>query len=261
PSETTNNVNQQDGAERESNVGNNVWLTFNCQESDTNANQQNHTDKFHRNHEKAHLGGRFPMLWIRLLGCLVWCSMFRAHVPSFHPSGSRMLYLHGSALPLLAKGLEDTNQAIFSENCPTHTALGHYITAVSTNPIQYDLPHQCVMLQHHTHTLRSSDMSSHTPTTQPRKEGTALSRAMRPVNHVVERFIPSSLVFSILLTFIVVILALILTDTAPGDLVVYWGDGLAGLLDFITQMALILLLGHILANTGPVRHGLSFLGS
>lgn len=104
-------------------------------------------------------------------------------------------------------------------------------------------------------------MSSHTPTTQPRKEGTALSRAMRPVNHVVERFIPSSLVFSILLTFIVVILALILTDTAPGDLVVYWGDGLAGLLDFITQMALILLLGHILANTGPVRHGLSFLGS
>ena len=98
-------------------------------------------------------------------------------------------------------------------------------------------------------------MSSHTPTTQPRKEGTALSRAMRPVNHVVERFIPSSLVFSILLTFIVVILALILTDTAPGDLVVYWGDGLAGLLDFITQMALILLLGHILANTGPVRHG------
>ena len=97
--------------------------------------------------------------------------------------------------------------------------------------------------------------------TQPRKEGTPLSRAMRPVNHVVERFIPSALVFSILLTFIVAILALILTDTAPGDLVVYWGDGLAGLLDFITQMALILLLGHILANTGPVRRGLAFLGS
>lgn len=104
-------------------------------------------------------------------------------------------------------------------------------------------------------------MSRSNADTKNPKQGTALSRAMRPVNHVVERFIPSSLVFSILLTFIVVILALLLTDTAPADLVVHWGDGLAGLLDFITQMALILLLGHILANTGPVRRGLGLLGS
>jgi short-chain fatty acids transporter len=97
--------------------------------------------------------------------------------------------------------------------------------------------------------------------TQARKEGTPLSRAMRPVNNVVERFIPSALVFSIVLTFIVAILALILTDAGPADLVLYWGDGLAGLLAFITQMALILLLGHILANTGPVRRLLAFLGS
>src|SRR5690625_4247837 len=97
--------------------------------------------------------------------------------------------------------------------------------------------------------------------TPPRKEGTPLSRAMRPINHVVERFIPSALVFSILLTFIVVILALILTDTQPTDLVVYWGDGLAGLLDFITQMALILLLGHILANSRPIQLGLGYLGN
>ncbi len=108
--------------------------------------------------------------------------------------------------------------------------------------------------------MPNSKENSHTATAE-RKEGTALSRAMRPVNHVVERFIPSSLVFSILLTFIVVILALLLTDTPPADLVVYWGDGLAGLLDFITQMALILLLGHILANTGPIRRALGFLGS
>ncbi|MCY1158130.1 MAG: serine--pyruvate aminotransferase [Citricoccus sp.] len=97
--------------------------------------------------------------------------------------------------------------------------------------------------------------------TRPRKEGTPLSRAMRPINNVVERFIPSALVFSIALTFIVAILALILTDTGPADLILYWGDGLAGLLSFITQMALILLLGHILANTGPVRRLLAFLGS
>ncbi|QCU76948.1 short-chain fatty acid transporter [Citricoccus sp. SGAir0253] len=83
---------------------------------------------------------------------------------------------------------------------------------------------------------------------------------MRPVNNAVERFIPSSLVFSIILTFVVALLALLLTGTGPADLVVAWGEGLAGLLDFITQMALILLLGHILANTGPVRRLLAFLG-
>jgi len=108
--------------------------------------------------------------------------------------------------------------------------------------------------------MSAADSQSSTKTA-PRKEGTPLSRAMRPVNNVVERFIPSSLVFSILLTFIVVVLALLLTDTPPTDIVVYWGEGLAGLLDFITQMALILLFGHILANTGPVRRGLAYLGS
>src|SRR5699024_134443 len=70
----------------------------------------------------------------------------------------------------LRKSWKTQIKRFFAENCPTHTALGHYITAVSTNPIQYDLPHQCVMFQHHTHTLRSSDMSSHThnPTAQGR---------------------------------------------------------------------------------------------
>lgn len=87
-----------------------------------------------------------------------------------------------------------------------------------------------------------------------------LSGVMRPVNSVVERFIPSALVFAIVLTFVVAILALLLTDTGPVDVVRGWGEGLSGLLAFMTQMALILLLGHTLANTGPVRALLARLG-
>jgi short-chain fatty acids transporter len=83
---------------------------------------------------------------------------------------------------------------------------------------------------------------------------------MRPVNSVVERFIPSALVFAIVLTFVVAILALLLTDTGPVEVTRGWGEGLSGLLEFMTQMALILLLGHTLANTGPVRRLLSSLG-
>ena len=101
------------------------------------------------------------------------------------------------------------------------------------------------------------------PAATPRsteKSSSGLSALMRPVNSLVERFIPSALVFAIVLTFIVALLALLLTDTGPVDVVRGWGDGLSGLLAFMTQMALILLLGHTLANTGPVRGLLARLG-
>ncbi|MBO1769932.1 short-chain fatty acid transporter [Agrococcus sp. TF02-5] len=84
---------------------------------------------------------------------------------------------------------------------------------------------------------------------------------MRPINNVVERWIPSALVFAIVLTLVVALLALTVTQTNPVDLVKSWGDGLSGLLAFMTQMALILLLGHMLANTRPVRKLLSKLAS
>ncbi|MGY1665602.1 short-chain fatty acid transporter [Geodermatophilus sp. SYSU D00696] len=101
------------------------------------------------------------------------------------------------------------------------------------------------------------------PGSDPRSTGGrsgGLAAVMRPVNHVVERYIPSALVFAIVLTFVVALLALLLTDSGPREVVTAWGDGLAGLLAFITQMALILLLGHTLANTGPVRRLLVRLG-
>src|SRR5690606_28660643 len=52
-----------------------------------------------------------------------------------------------------------------------------------------------------------------------------------------------------------------MTDSGPVDGVRAWGDGLTGLLAFMTQMALILLLGYMLAHTGPVRRLLVGLAS
>ncbi|WP_104082003.1 short-chain fatty acid transporter [Cryobacterium sp. Y11] len=83
---------------------------------------------------------------------------------------------------------------------------------------------------------------------------------MRPINSLVERFIPSALVFVIVLTVIVAILALTLTNSGLIVVVRSWGDGLAGLLSFMTQMALVLLLGHILANTTLMHRLLVRLG-
>ncbi len=101
-------------------------------------------------------------------------------------------------------------------------------------------------------------MSTAAPETEDRKSA-PLARVMRPVNSLVERFIPSALVFAVVLTFVVAIAALLLTDAGPVGVIEGWGDGLSGLLAFMTQMALILLLGHTLANTGPVRRLLSRL--
>jgi short-chain fatty acids transporter len=84
---------------------------------------------------------------------------------------------------------------------------------------------------------------------------------MRPINSLVERYIPSALVFVIVLTVIVVVLAVTLTGASAVDVVRDWGNGLSGLLAFMTQMALILLLGHALANTGPVKRILALLAS
>src|SRR5699024_5844815 len=164
-------------------------------------------DKLHRHHEESHFGRRFPMLRIWASGCLVWFSMVRTHSPLLSPLILRMLSLHANALFLVSQELSNTMHAILLRNCCTHSFVRRQVTAMRPHSIPYDRPHD------HTPaadpTLRSFDMSPQNTSTEPHKEGTALSRAMRPVNHIVERFIPSSLVFSILLTFIVVILALI----------------------------------------------------
>ncbi|WP_026818624.1 short-chain fatty acid transporter [Arthrobacter castelli] len=98
------------------------------------------------------------------------------------------------------------------------------------------------------------------PSGEPKQRASGVSAVMRPVNSVVERYIPSALVFAVVLTLVVGILALLLTDSGFVDVMNGWGDGLSGLLAFMTQMALILMLGHTLANTGPVRKLLGFLG-
>jgi len=97
-------------------------------------------------------------------------------------------------------------------------------------------------------------MSQHSTPSSPRSSG-----VMGSVNTFLEQWIPSAMTFALVLTLIVALLALFLTSAGPTDIVRYWGNGLSGLLAFMAQMCLILLLGHMLANTGPVRKMLSAL--
>lgn len=88
-----------------------------------------------------------------------------------------------------------------------------------------------------------------------------LSIAVRPVTRLVERWMPSAMVFAVLLTVLVMIMALTMTDSGPVQVVNAWGEGLTGLLAFITQMCLALLFGHALAHTRPVQRGLAKVSS
>lgn len=87
-----------------------------------------------------------------------------------------------------------------------------------------------------------------------------MNKLARPFVVFVERFYPDPFVFAIGLTAIVFLMALGLTDAGPGDAVVAWGDGLAGLMTFIGQLALTIVTAHALAHTDPVRKGLGRLG-
>ena len=80
-----------------------------------------------------------------------------------------------------------------------------------------------------------------------------LRRVATPASRVVERWLPGAFVFAVVLTVVVAALALLLTDTGPRELTLAWGTGLVDLLAFMTQVALVLLLGYTLANLPPVH--------
>jgi short-chain fatty acids transporter len=78
---------------------------------------------------------------------------------------------------------------------------------------------------------------------------------------VVHRVLPDPLIFAILLTVVTFALAFGLTPKAPADLVMLWGSGFWNLLAFSMQMAMILVTGHALASSGPVKRMLVALAS
>ncbi len=80
-----------------------------------------------------------------------------------------------------------------------------------------------------------------------------LRKIAGPASRIVERWLPGAFVFAVVLTVVVAALSLALTDTGPKELTLAWGAGLTDLLSFMTQVALVLLLGYTLANLPPVR--------
>ncbi|MCB7512906.1 MAG: short-chain fatty acid transporter [Clostridiales bacterium] len=67
---------------------------------------------------------------------------------------------------------------------------------------------------------------------------------------IVNRWLPDAFLFAIILTLVVFVAALLVTDNTPIDMLVYWGSdtGFWGLLSFTMQMCLVVVLGTALAS-------------
>ncbi len=68
-----------------------------------------------------------------------------------------------------------------------------------------------------------------------------------------ERWVPDAFVFALLATVLVVAAGLTLTPSTPGQVVDAWGRGFWDLIPFTLQMALVIITGHVLATSGPMR--------
>ena len=88
-----------------------------------------------------------------------------------------------------------------------------------------------------------------------------IQRISRFFTQVVHRVLPDPLIFAIFLTIATFVLAFSLTPKTPAELVTMWGGGFWNLLAFSMQMAMILVTGHALASSGPVKRLLIALAS
>ncbi|WP_057912955.1 short-chain fatty acid transporter [Peribacillus muralis] len=68
-------------------------------------------------------------------------------------------------------------------------------------------------------------------------------------NRLMQRYMPDPFLLVIVLTFFVIGLAMVMTDSTPVQILEYWGGGFWNLLEFSMQMVLIVVTGHVMASS------------
>lgn len=80
-----------------------------------------------------------------------------------------------------------------------------------------------------------------------------VGRAALAMTAWTERWIPDAFIFALAATVIVVVAALTWTPATAAQVVDAWGAGFWGLIPFTMQMSLIIITGHVLATSAPMR--------
>ncbi|MDR2123448.1 MAG: TIGR00366 family protein [Desulfovibrio sp.] len=79
--------------------------------------------------------------------------------------------------------------------------------------------------------------------------------------NVMQKYLPDAYLFAVILTFAAFLAAWALTDKSFIEIINSWGNGLWGILGFAMQMILIVVTGHTMASSRPVKRLLSALAS
>ncbi|MEQ1911618.1 MAG: TIGR00366 family protein [Vicinamibacterales bacterium] len=76
-----------------------------------------------------------------------------------------------------------------------------------------------------------------------------------------ERWVPDAFVFALVATVVVVVAGLTLTPSSAGQVVDGWGRGFWDLIPFTLQMSLVIITGHVLATSRPMRRVIRSIAS
>ncbi len=90
-------------------------------------------------------------------------------------------------------------------------------------------------------------------------KGTPLWRLSKKFQYAADKIIPDSLVFCLILTFVVFLLALIFTGTNPLDLCTYWFNGLWTQNSFAFQMGIMVVTCATCAKAPQVKRAMNSL--
>jgi short-chain fatty acids transporter len=80
-----------------------------------------------------------------------------------------------------------------------------------------------------------------------------VARAALRLTAWTERWIPDAFIFALLATVLVFVAAMVWTPSTPFEVIDAWGGGFWDLIPFTLQMSLIIITGHVLATSAPMR--------
>jgi short-chain fatty acids transporter len=81
----------------------------------------------------------------------------------------------------------------------------------------------------------------------------ALARVALALTSWTERWVPDAFVFALMATVVVVVAGVAATSSTLGQVVDGWGRGFWDLIPFTLQMSLVIITGHVLATSRPMR--------
>ena len=100
---------------------------------------------------------------------------------------------------------------------------------------------------------KSADMISSTPLPEAHERTGALARVALALTAWSERWVPDAFIFALVASAVVVLAGVGLTDATVAQVVDAWGRGFWDLIPFTLQMALVIITGHVLATSPPMR--------